>query len=139
VGPNLKIQNVLCTFCPSIQQAKEGWTWQTLLKKRGFGTPIIFENLPFKGENYCLLAIGFLKKNRSLIKKTLANRPLCATNLQLHMVIPAFFFPLLITWKITRGEKMFEVVAASLVHHVGCTPCGLTKIILKPKNKKKYK
>ena len=49
------------------------------------------------------------------------------------------FFPLLITWKITRGEKMFEVVAASPVHHVGCTPCGLTKIILKPKNKKKYK
>ena len=34
--------------------------------------------------------------------------------------------------QVTRGEKMLEVVAVSNVHHVGCTPCGVKKVILKP-------
>ena len=61
----------------------------------------------------------------------MAGIPLCATNLHLHIVIPAFLFLLLKIWKITRGEKMLEVVAVSSVHHEGCTPCGVKKVILK--------
>jgi len=48
-GPNLKIKDVICTSCRSIQEAKKGWTWQThflfqkTVSRKGFGVPIIFE------------------------------------------------------------------------------------------------
>ena len=100
------------------------------VKKKEFGNPITFET-HIQGKILYLLVIGFLFKT-GICSKKMAGIPLCATNLHMHIVIPAFLLLLLKVWKITRGEKMLEVVAVSSVHHVGCTPCGVKKVILKP-------
>ena len=100
------------------------------VKKRSLETQLLSKPT-FKGKfSICWLQDSFSKTG--ICSKKMAGIPLCATNLHLHIVIPAFLFLLLKVWKITRGEKMLEVIAVSSVHHVACTPCGVKKVILKP-------
>ena len=149
-GPNLKIKDVLGKSCQSIQQAKEGWPWQTftnriLSSSNPFLTCAIFVawNSLETETSFCKIFSGWreLRHPCSIFRSGRLRDAGKYAGLALSMrAFPAWFLRMNGTWQFSIAHcsyirlKIFPINHESYFYGVVCLPNHLVRWISNKKN-----